>query len=362
MITRQTAKRIKINHNDAADSVQRVPAQQQKASAFPVGALLKMRLGSSNHTTPPKRSILIHQDAVQLSTPQAVILQNQYSKKENYRPAAKVLIKSSTGTPTKIETPNGTQLSQSHSFKAVVFYDNASPADKERFEIKHSDRTVPNNEVKENSQLIKYQSIRITDDLIKSVKQERQKLGRRAISQNAVMAKSGINAKKAGATRYAQGFKGFPSDLKCEWLHLIAYFVLGKLSQRPDNLGCGSFHSNTDMIFIEQHLPRLARAYPDGFDLDVKAHFIKDTQLLDRIEYTITTKDFILPFEFNAQQQSASSLSFNLYISQLFEILIATDYQQHQPTKADRYPGLLFSKTEQASQQTNLRRKRLSFA
>ncbi len=120
------------------------------------------------------------------------------------------------------------------------------------------------------------------------------------MSQNKVMAAEGVSEKKSGATRYAGATGEFPDELKWEWLHFIAHKILASRSQTADNLGCGTFHANTDMMFVEYQIPHLAKAYPKGFYLKVEPEFIENSFLLKKINYTIATDDFKLTFVFKS--------------------------------------------------------------
>lgn len=191
----------------------------------------------------------------------------------------------------------------------VTFFGQQTPAkDQEtpkKTLSKHSEfiQTSPFAAVKANTGT-KAQIIKITPKLLKKAEKKIiQNHGRRNVSQNKTMANPGESEKKSSATLYAGATQDFAPELKWEWLHFIAHKFLADLSQNEKNLGCGTNHANTEMMFVEYQIPHIAAAYPKGFYLKIDPVFIEGTQILQKINYTVTTDDFNITFVFNAQKQ-----------------------------------------------------------
>lgn len=171
----------------------------------------------------------------------------------------------------------------------------------------------------------KDQELEITSTLLKKTANENAKNNfRRVKDQRAVM--------NGSATKYATATDLFVEGLKWEWLHLVAHEIAGAESQCIDNLVAGTYHANTNMIFVERELAFLAKHYPQGFTLKVTAHLMesKDTQQNDndylqigtKLEYTIATDDFTIPFVFNTQNPIQPHLDYKHYMRAMFQALI----------------------------------------
>lgn len=240
---------------------------------------------------------------------------------ETDRPIQMFTRHSVTGTPLQAQTPGGSLLQLTSKNGFMLGFSNRPDvtltppvmAVSDAFEEKSATRRV-----KKNPHAIKHVRVTITPDLLKQVDAElARNNGVRSRSQNAVMTEEGEAVKKVSATRYAGAAELLSDELKWEWLHLIAHQILGSTSQNENNLGCGSFHANTDMIMAEMLLRPLVDVYPEGFLLDVKAHFVPGTQLLGKIEYSIITPNFTLPFVFNAQLKNKPDIYNAAYVSAL---------------------------------------------
>ncbi len=165
---------------------------------------------------------------------------------------------------------------------------------------------------------IKKQKITITEKLLSQTCRENMLSSGR--NQNEVM--SG----KAG--EYAAATNLFVKDLKWEWLHLVAHQIAGNESQHPNNLVAGTYHANTLMIFVERELNQLAKRYPQGFTLEIKAHLMskedqgvatgEHLQIGTQLEYRIITPDFNILFPFNVQNPNQPHLDYKHYVHALF--------------------------------------------
>lgn len=212
--------------------------------------------------------------------------------------------RSSTGTPTKVITPGRTLYHLTKRHGSVLFFSNVPKTENKTVTTLDKSNPLyasePFKDVREYDADTKKKSVTITKKLMQATKREKAR-STTARQQNPIMAKSGVNASKASAKQYARATGAFPSDQEWEWLHLIAHDILGKISQHKGNLVCGSYHGNTDMIFVEAQVKKLLKRFPNGIDLDVTAHMVKGTQICHQIEYVYRTENFRLPFVFDVQ-------------------------------------------------------------
>ncbi len=141
-------------------------------------------------------------------------------------------------------------------------------------------------------------------------------------NQNQLMASSSGHTQQARASDYV---KNFALELgKCEWLHLIGYFIAGEEKQHEGNLVAGTAHANTEMLLaIEKHIPTIRAAYPDKFTINVKAELLSHgSQIANSIHYTVITEDFEFTLTFNAQTTNKPHAVYEYYFKQIIENLI----------------------------------------
>ncbi len=274
-----------------------------------------------------KTAVLVNEACIKASgKPPAEFKQNfsKHTRKiRTHRPIAKVTNLSVKGSPHIIETPGGAKLKKRSSNGILTFFSNVSPANtslqKNEVKAESFPLSSPFAAVRENPVLIKHKRIKLTHTWLKQVYEEAQGNNfRRKPAQSVVMAKKGVNPKKASATRYAHA-AGFLPQHKWEWMHLIAYSYFGGAGQNAENLGCGTAYANTEMMCVERMLGHFTEKYPEGVWLDVEAHFAAGTQILTKIYYTIITPDVTLPFAIDAQQTNRPDIHNEQYVDALFE-------------------------------------------
>lgn len=231
-----------------------------------------------------------------------------FSAIPSHRPVAQILTSSPDGTPTEVATEDGSRLTLRDNNGLVHLYSNqpfpASPEKITRLKNKAVFLTSsPAKNVKQNRNpkpsIQRVITLSSLDDAIHQIKQNQ---GRRIKNQNQVMAREGVIPQKASANRYAKATKAFPDDFKWEWAHFIAHRFEGDKSQDPDNIACGTKHFNTEMMFAEYQIPNIAKAYPEGFSLNVEPTYLPGTHILQSIDYKIITRDFTLCFHYDAQK------------------------------------------------------------
>lgn len=252
-------------------------------------------------------------------------LHHNASQVAHNRPIKKVLEVSSNGTPRKILTPGNTKLFLKKDYGIVrIFTEETnlpqSPAQPTIMEIcsekkKQIENSNAYQHIKLNSHNIKQQELWITAAQIEKAKEEiAANHGKRICSQKKVMVQEGLAENKGSANDYG---KEFLANLKIkyyEWLHLIQHKLLASAGQKEENLVCGSFHANTDMMFIEFQHALLSKHYPKGYKLEVIANVVQGldgSQFSTTIDYIIETDDFRLPFRFNGQSDVLPNI-FNL--------------------------------------------------
>ncbi|HSW70743.1 MAG TPA: hypothetical protein VLH77_02045, partial [Gammaproteobacteria bacterium] len=249
--------------------------------------------------------------------------EHQKSIKTN-RPSDQVL-RSPGGTPQAVITPGKSQLTLVSNYGPFCTFSNAR-----KLVFESPKKSVPPTfassspaaAVKKNALHTKHVKAFISQESLKRAHREIEaNAGQRQCSQNAVMAVTSSLATQASATQYAKAAQLASEGQRWEWLHLIAHFILANKAQNEANLGAGTYHANTEMLSIEIALKALVVLFPAGFWLEVKAHFIPDTQLLTTIEYNINLGSCVLPFVFNAQQKNQPSIYTLSYVDALVHTL-----------------------------------------
>lgn len=134
------------------------------------------------------------------------------------------------------------------------------------------------------------------------------------LSQHEVMRREGVPVGHASATQIGLRAGIISEEERCEWLHLICFMLLRKRAQSEDNLVIGTFHANTTMIPVEEHLPNLKKYFGKNITLSVSADLIQGTHIVKRmINYVIKIEQpeglppIEIKFEFDALQKTAST-------------------------------------------------------
>ncbi len=298
--------------------------------------LLAMRSNTAKQLDdqqPVKTSMLIESGIVTTQAGEAVMQENILSNLSgipSYRPVGAIAAFSALGSPMQIETPLGkTALSRVAKYGPISIFANLPPVYPQ-----YEPQSVLRNEnafyvspqyqaIKRALEVVKFQQVIVTPSLLEESNKEHQKRGkRRALTQHQVMVGEGISERQGSATDYAAATQLFSDTVKWEWLHLVAHMILDKQSQQPENLVVGTAHANTNMLFIESEIAYLAKTYPDGFTLKVRASLIEGTQIAKQIEYQIETPDFTLPLVFDAQTPEQPHLSSREYIHLIVKALV----------------------------------------
>lgn len=326
-------KKAKRKRSDDGAYSKRSKTNKKKKAETDSGNILHLRANSSLTVTDGELEVEKKTAAILRTTPMRVnkttkkLLEERFSEHQSKiktnRPISEVTQRSATGTPLQVRTP-GKSLLHLRSKNGVLYGFSNEPGvvleSPQRSIDPSFSSTSPATKVKPNPHKVKKVKTLITPESLQMAEQEiRANSGQRSISQNALMAATGVAAKKASATQYAKAAKLASGELRWEWLHLVAHYVLASKAQDENNLGAGTYHANTEMLGAELALPRLAKLFPQGFWLEVTAHFIPGQQILTTIEYTITTDKFVLPFTFNAQQKNQPDVYNLSYINALID-------------------------------------------
>jgi hypothetical protein len=225
--------------------------------------------------------------------------------------------------PASVFTPGGTELSREKDYGLAIIYSNGDKLEAVRNPILDAKTS---HILKETSADPKEQEIVLTSELIKKMdKQIRlKKRGSKGIpDQNQTMVKKGVNKQKASATKIAE-LLGVKEKFELwEWLHLIAFMFRGANAQEPTNMSGGTKDANTDMIFAEDAVRYLAYVQEKEVRLIVKSFEYPGTHFAKEIHYTVITKEFTLPFIFNAQTSIQPGRRNSSYIQSLVDTLIS---------------------------------------
>lgn len=231
----------------------------------------------------------------------------------------RVVERSGSGTPKVVRTPGKTLYYLYKRINPALFFSSIpQPPSNEPVTALNQDNPLFQSEsyqnVKKTDVQEKRQRVTITKKQQQAVAREKAKTGKQR-NQNKVMREGTVDPTLASATTYAQATGLFPSKQEFEWLHMIAYSILGQISQAEGNLFCGSFHANTDMMFAEAQVKDFVKKYPEGFDLEVVPHMVVGTQLAHHVEFIFHTKDFTLPFLFDTQTDVEPRLAQTEYMN-----------------------------------------------
>jgi len=242
---------------------------------------------------------------------------------------------------TTASTPNGTRMKKRIDFSSVAFFSEQ----RETLAQQPPSQPIVKKEDAELDAFIQSDVFKLIADVKSNTKQvshtisqsELEKITakykennyRRETSQSAVVVKDKYKGKQVRAADYAeQVFEPTVlcdiKNIKWEWLHLVAYCLLGEKSQTVDNLICGLKSGNTAMMLVENEMQFLAEHYPDGFELVVTASLIPGTHAANKIEYKITTPDFTLPFNFDTLNPANPHVHFREYMRAFLRALVET--------------------------------------
>lgn len=244
---------------------------------------------------------------------------------KTFSPIATVEEYSADQLPKICRTKSGTRVfARSYNGMGMCFSESppSHPVRSERKKLspthikKIKDATIYDLIVKAGYELEGFKKV-INAELVEEARKKiKQNDGKRSHTQSWAVAKDKSKAKEISADKYG---KLFQEDLAYEWLHFIMYQLLGPKAQKPENMGCGSFDANTHMLHVEFCHPSLVKAYPKGYTVSVKPHYnaeeeLKGNKYLERLEYTIKTDDFELPFIFDCRTKIRPDLSEHVYM------------------------------------------------
>lgn len=277
----------------------------------------------------------------------------------NFSPIREIIEVSMAGSPLVVKTKTTTMYAVSTMGK-VRFLSN-DPALKPVNQIQIQTDIDLNNPFFNSSQYqaikkihdtYKLQDITIDEKLLQKTARENAK-NTKGRSQNKELVEAGVNPKEGSATQYAQETKLFDGALKWEWLHMIAHMILGSHSQTVDNLCAGTNHSNTEMLIAEGEIHKLAKKYPEGFRLVVKAHLIPETHLASQFDYQIITKGFTIPLTFNSQTPNKPHSSYKDYYHTFVKKLIKVNKKHVSQANQNVTPNVTQNTTPNTIQTQN---------
>lgn len=84
------------------------------------------------------------------------------------------------------------------------------------------------------------------------------------------------------------------------WMHLIAFFMIGKNSQTKENLVAGTKHANFRHLFVELEVPYLLKFFPEGITVSGKV-IENEHHVAKSMQYNLETDDFTLSFTIDMQ-------------------------------------------------------------
>jgi len=273
---------------------------------------------------------------------------NKIGKINSHTPIKKVIrVNPETRSPHMAISQSGRTLHRIEKLdkKLVLFSNDEEYANKRTEKTNIPQTTAPSfkkskpyKNIKKPANKTKEISVKLTAASIGKVKKQYKENAyrREGKSQQAVMS---INTKACksenNATNYVRAAGILPEDHKCEWLHCVAYSLIGKDSQAIDNLVAGSFHANTNMMMIEDSLEYLVKQYKSGVTLTVNVDLIPETHIATTIQYKIETPNETMIFDFDAQQNFKSHIVKHDYVKAYVQAKVEA-YQEENQKKRKR--------------------------
>ena len=166
------------------------------------------------------------------------------------------------------------------------------------------------------------------------------------------MAREKVKPAAVSAQNIAQQLNPSAKNLlRQEWLHLIAYSLLGPKgyatvvdeegmatremrAQEAENLVLGNENANTCHGFLEKIAKKFVYLFPEGIWIKAKVKLAVvgaavATHVAERFEYTISSKDgnFILGGEVNPQELVAPYPSFYKYLDLITTFLVGSNFK-----------------------------------
>lgn len=301
-----------------------------------------------NDDKPVKVIVVVHEDKItaKLDPNFTENLAKEFAKVPGNRPG-KVTKKSAiTDSPLEAETPGGSVLHRKSRLGILSFLSNQPSDSLIDLQLQES---IINKEFYNSPQ---YKAItEVVDHYKKQSTVVKSESRTKHVAET--YKKNNKTIMGVAATEYVQStrsseenIKLFNDHIKCEWLHLVARMFDPLLGQDSGDIVAGTYHANTEMVLVEQQMKFLASKYPEGVLLEVFADLIPDTHIAKKIHFKVTTKDFSLPFEFNAQTTIQPHITYQSYIRNLFEELVKQAENKEAPS-ATPFKAPTSSKSEQ---------------
>lgn len=168
---------------------------------------------------------------------------------------------------------------------------------------------------------------------------------RECISQQEVMASIGKEKKLASANSYVASTGILTEDgirkRNWEWLHAVAFDLLGPSSQTPDNLTAGTTVANNLMILLENGVKQLRKHFP--ITLEVCTDLIPTTHIGFQITYIIKIPDHELVFTISSQTNIEPHILYQSFFKFYFETIIERNaLRKKKSLKADNLENKLY--------------------
>lgn len=257
-------------------------------------------------------------------------LNQSINEVEGNRPVAK--LGSPRDTPNKrprsVYTPGGTRLDLEKSYGVMEVFSDRKVVELNQLTCMAS--VEAEKRLVQSQSHIKKQELVITPELLAAARAKKEVRGTGGIpTQNKVMAAPGVPQAQASANQIASllGLKHEKQDINNgepdldEWLHLLMYSWLKRKAQDPANLSGGKRKANTDMMHAEEVSTNLVDRLGGEILVKVEAHEM-GCHFAKEIRYTIITKNFTLPFVFNAQTTVTPTSRYRNYLHALVTTLI----------------------------------------
>ncbi len=155
-----------------------------------------------------------------------------------------------------------------------------------------------------------------------------------AASKQSRSSQERVTGLKASAAAEVSGLNMSAKQI-WHWMHLIAFFMIGKDSQTKDNLVAGTKHANFRHLFVELEVPYLLKFFPEGITVSGKVTE-NEHHVAQSLTYNLETDDFALSFTIDMQSLRRPNQIEGECIHQLVKAVLQRNEEKKITSFADR--------------------------
>jgi len=221
-----------------------------------------------------------------------------------------------SGKPGFAYTPGGTHLGNRINYGPFSIYQTGNVQDLKERTLRSETKDIICDTILEEFTSFKTFSGTITKADIQKAKNHKRS------SQKSVMGHSAKDEVKQSTESEVNN--------KWHWMHLIAFFMLGKKSQDEENLVAGTASSNYRHLFMELEVPYLLSFF-DEVEIEATAVMLPDSNVAKEILYKIKTEQFEINFNFDAQSKEFVRLHEGEYVHSFVQTYVERGRRDIEP-------------------------------